>query len=173
MGAAVERVEFFACSKLPKPKEVSYSGTLLEHSWVGIGGKSCKDEGGEEGGTTFKAGGFLGGALSLGDLAVVFIAGLDLWGPMTTTFLGTILGLVFFRNLPIGELATGGGEDIFLGGAGRTGDASCTWGLALFLRLLCLFLVVVGVGGGPLMANGNPTLLLFLSELTDCTLTQI
>ena len=26
---------------------------------------------------------------------------------------------------------------------------------------------------GPLMAKGNPTLLLFLSELTDWTLTQI
>ena len=125
MGAAVDCVEFFACSKLPKPKEVGNSGTLLDHFWVGIEGKSCKDEGGEEGGTTFKAGGVLGGALSPGDLAVVYIAGMDLWGPMTTTSLGTILGLVFFRNLPIGESATGG-EDIFLGGAGRTSDASCS-----------------------------------------------
>ena len=65
MGAADELADFFACSALPKPKEAGNSGTLLEHTWVGIGGESCKEEGGEEGGAVFTAGGVLGGALSL------------------------------------------------------------------------------------------------------------
>ena len=51
----------------------------MEHTWVGLGRESCREEGGKDGGgAVFLAGGVLGGALSLGDLAVVFSADLGL-----------------------------------------------------------------------------------------------
>ena len=67
-------------------------------------------------------GGVLGGALSLGDLAVVFSGDLGLRGPVTTASVGGVLGILFLRSFPMGESAAGVGADTFLGGAERSGE---------------------------------------------------